>query len=119
MTLAVAQEGNGPEQGDSLPRPKSAAPSRAKLLKIDSLPFHWWPRVLCVVRFVAGALLHVMMQASDPVRISVNAITMPNRQPCPRNHRGRECTPHFHPPIASIRWRQATSTVTVTPENRN
>ena len=31
--------GKGPEQGDSLPRPKSAAPSRAKLLKIDSLPF--------------------------------------------------------------------------------
>ena len=57
------------------------APMRqGPVVKIDSpLPFHWWPRVLYVLRFVAGALMHVMMQHSDPVRISVTAITMLSR----------------------------------------
>jgi hypothetical protein len=63
-----------PEQGRLIPRPKKLRLRLERLLKIDSpLPFYWQPRVLCVMRSVPNALMHVATQGDDPFRISVNA----------------------------------------------
>lgn len=69
------EEQKVPETRRLIPRPKKLRLRLERLLKTDSpLPFYWQPRVLCVIRSVPNALMHVATQGDDHFGISVNAL---------------------------------------------